>query len=452
MTATLTKGNETKALLLFSIPMILGNMLQQLYNVVDTLIVGRTLGPNALAAVGASYALMVLLTSIILGLCMGSGVVFAQLFGAGRIEELKISIVNAFVLICVLTLIIDLVAFLLLDQLVVWLNVPVEAMSYMIDYLRIIFLGMGFVFIYNFFAAVLRSIGNTMVPLLFLGISAIINVVLDIVLIVNFGMGIEGAAVATVVAQGVSAVLIAIYFFKKAESICPRRNHMRYDKKLLGLVINNSILTSIQQSIMNFGILMIQGLVNSFGVTVTAAFAIVVKIDAFAYMPAQDFGNAFATFVAQNAGAKEHKRIYKGTLAAAKLSIAFCAIVSLLVCYFAKPLMLLFVEPKEMEIIRLGMQYLHIEGACYIGIGILFLLYGFYRGLGKSQMSIILTVFSLGTRVILAYLLAPIPEIGLLGIWWAIPIGWVIADIIGILYGVVKKEELLVIEHLEEYM
>ena len=139
MTATLTKGNETKALLLFSIPMILGNMLQQLYNVVDTLIVGRTLGPNALAAVGASYALMVLLTSIILGLCMGSGVVFAQLFGAGRIEELKISIVNAFVLICVLTLIIDLVAFLLLDQLVVWLNVPVEAMSYMIDYLRIIF-------------------------------------------------------------------------------------------------------------------------------------------------------------------------------------------------------------------------------------------------------------------------------------------------------------------------
>ncbi|QEH67113.1 MATE family efflux transporter [Cellulosilyticum sp. WCF-2] len=452
MTATLTKGNETKALLLFSIPMILGNMLQQLYNVVDTLIVGRTLGPNALAAVGASYALMVLLTSIILGLCMGSGVVFAQLFGAGRIEELKISIVNAFVLICVLTLIIDLVAFLLLDQLVVWLNVPVEAMSYMIDYLRIIFLGMGFVFIYNFFAAVLRSIGNTMVPLLFLGISAIINVVLDIVLIVNFGMGIEGAAVATVVAQGVSAVLIAIYFFKKAESICPRRNHMRYDKKLLGLVINNSILTSIQQSIMNFGILMIQGLVNSFGVTVTAAFAIVVKIDAFAYMPAQDFGNAFATFVAQNAGAKEHKRIYKGTLAAAKLSIAFCAIASLLVCYFAKPLMLLFVEPKEMEIIRLGMQYLHIEGACYIGIGILFLLYGFYRGLGKSQMSIILTVFSLGTRVILAYLLAPIPEVGLLGIWWAIPIGWVIADIIGILYGVVKKEELLVIEHLEEYM
>ena len=179
---------------------------------------------------------------------------------------------------------------------------------------------------------------------------------------------------------------------------------------------------------MNFGILMIQGLVNSFGVAAMAAFAAAVKIDSFAYMPVQDFGNAFSTFIAQNHGAKKSSRIKRGIRSAILTSMIFCIIVSVIVICFAKPLLLLFISKNETEILSIGTQYLRIEGACYCGIGLLFLLYGLYRGLGKASMSVILTVISLGTRVFLAYLLAPISFIGLAGIWWAIPIGWLLAD------------------------
>ena len=201
-----------------------------------------------------------------------------------------------------------------------------------------------------------------------------------------------------------------------------------------GGIIHYSLHTCVQQSVMNFGILMVQGLVNSFGVNVMAAFAAAVKIDAFAYLPVQDFGNAFSTFVAQNTGASQPERIRRGIRSAVRVSILFCVVSSLLVCLFAAPLMALFVEPGETEIIAIGVEYLRIEGLCYCGIGILFLLYGLFRGLGRPGVSVVLTVISLGTRVALAYLLAPLPAIGLKGIWWAVPIGWGLADLAGLLF------------------
>ena len=191
------------------------------------------------------------------------------------------------------------------------------------------------------------------------------------------------------------------------------------------------VLTSVQQSIMNFGILMVQGLVNRFGFAASAAFAAVVKIDAFAYMPAQDFGNAFATYIAQNYGAGQNDRIRRGLLTAVKISGVFCLLASLCVAVLARPLMLLFVDAGEAEIIRIGVEYLRIEGLFYVGIGLLFLLYGLFRGLGKSIVSIVLTVVSLGSRVALAYTLSAIPGIGLAGIWWSVPIGWALADMVG---------------------
>lgn len=432
----LTTGHIGKALVLFSAPMIAGNLLQQLYNVADTLIVGKTMGSTALAAVGSSCALMILLTSIVLGLCMGSGVVFAQLYGAKKIDDLKTSIFNSFVFVMLTTGILIFLSYLLLENMIVWLHIPPEAADFTREYLEIIFSGMVFVSVYNFVAAILRSIGNTVVPLIFLAVSALTNIVLDIVFIVQFHMGIAGAAIATVFAQGLSAVCIVLYFFAKANQLCPARQHIRYSKRLLRLIISNSSLTAMQQSIMNFGILMIQGLVNSFGFAASAAFAVVVKIDAFAYMPAQDFGNAFSTFVAQNHGAKNPQRIRAGWRVAMKLSIGFCAAASIFVCVLAKPLMLLFVEAGETETIAIGVQYLHIVGACYAGIGILFLLYGFYRGLGRAWISIVLTVISLGSRVVLAYSLSPMA--GMPGIWWAIPIGWGLADAYGIWYYLYK--------------
>lgn len=441
----LTCGNISTSLIIFSLPMIAGNLLQQLYNVADTLIVGKTIGSAALAAVGSSYALMVLLTSIILGLCMGSGVVFARFYGAGQQDNLKISIFNSFLFILLTSFIILFASYLLLDHFVTWLHIPPECSDYTRQYLEIIFIGILFVSIYNYISAILRSIGNTVIPLLFLALSAITNIILDLVFILSFQLGIRGAAIATVISQALSAVCISIYFLKKARHLCPGKIHMHYNKQLLHMVISNSMLTAIQQSIMNFGILMVQGLVNSFGFAASAAFAIVVKIDAFAYMPAQDFGNAFSTFVAQNYGAKKTDRIRKGSVIAVSLSSCFCLLVSVFVCVFARPLMELFVDSSETETISIGIQYLHIAGACYIGIGILFLLYGFYRGLLKSGVSIVLTVISLGSRVLLANLLSALPNVQMQGIWWAIPIGWALADLYGIGYYIMKKKQLFTI-------
>lgn len=430
----LTAGPIGKSLILFSLPMIAGDLPQQLYNVADTLIVGKTIGPTALAAVGSSSALMVLLTSAILGLCMGSGVVFAQLYGAGKGEDLKTSVGNALVFVLLVSGAINLAAFLCLERCLVWLNIAPEALEDTRDYLRVILLGMSFVSVYHFFAAVLRSVGNTVIPLVFLGLSSVINIVLDFVLILYFHMGVTGAAAATVAAQGISAVAITVYFFAVGRELRPERRHFRCSRELLSRIMSNSVLTSLQQSIMNFGILMVQGLVNSFGVAASASFAAVVKIDAFAYMPAQDFGNAFSTFIAQNHGAEQRERIQRGTLAAVRISGAFCLVSSLCVNLLAKPLMLLFVDEGETEILRIGAQYLHIEGAFYIGIGILFLLYGLFRGLGEAQISIVLTVVSLGSRVALAYGLAALPALGMTGIWWSVPIGWALADIIGFFF------------------
>ena len=205
-------------------------------------------------------------------------------------------------------------------------------------------------------------------------------------------------------------------------------------------------MTCLQQSIMNLGILAVQGLVNSFGTVIMAAFAAAVKIDSFAYMPVQDFGNGFSTFTAQNYGAGEKERIAKGVLAATALATVFCVIVSVIVCVFARPLMTIFVDPSETEVIAAGVSYLRTEGACYVGIGILFLLYGYFRAVNKPVVSLVLTLLSLGTRVLLAYVLSALPQFGVNGIWISVPIGWGIADLVGIvllLSGIAgrKKEE-----------
>ena len=209
---------------------------------------------------------------------------------------------------------------------------------------------------------------------------------------------------------------------------------MVFEGQILKSISALSILTCVQQSVMNFGILMIQGLVNSFGKAVMAAFAAAVKIDTLAYMPVQDFGNAFSTFVAQNFGANQPERIRRGIRASVGAVFAFCLVISTCVCVFAAPLMRIFVDAQRSDIIAIGVSYLRIEASFYFGIGLLFMLYGYYRAINRPGMSVVLTVCSLGTRVLLAYLLSPIASIGVTGIWMAIPIGWFLADCVGIIY------------------
>ena len=430
----LTEGSITRTMLAFAVPMIIGNLLQQLYNVADTLIVGQFLGANALAAVGSAYTLMIFLTSVLLGLCMGSGAVFSHRYGAKQTEVLKKSVYVSFVWISVTTLLLNVAVFVFIHPIISILQVPAELYSLMYDYLRVIFWGIGFTFLYNFYASLLRAIGNSMVPLWFIAVAVLLNIILDFLFILFFNWGVEGAGWATVISQAVSAIGLCFYTFLKFPELRIGRKDMRMEWKTVREIASYSALTCAQQSVMNFGILMVQGLINSFGTTVMAAFAAAVKIDSFAYMPVQDFGNAFSTFIAQNFGARKSDRIRKGIRSAITITIVFCIVISTGVILFARPLMLLFVQPHESGIISIGVQYLHIEGTFYFGIGCLFLLYGFYRAVRKPGMSVILTFISLGTRVLLAYALAAIPSIGVTGVWWAIPTGWILADLTGLLY------------------
>ena len=443
MNRDLTKGSVLKSMLLFSIPMILGDLLQQCYNIVDTLIVGQFLGKNALASVGSSFTLMTFITSIILGLCMGSGALFSIRYGQKDEKGLREDVCASFFFIALITFILTVISYIFLNQLSVFLHVPHEVWGDMKGYLIVIFIGIPAIFLYNYFASYLRAIGNSMIPLIFLAISAILNIVLDLFFVIVLKLGVEGAAIATVISQYLSGIGISIYSLIKNIQVRAIMKLQYFHLKRVHKVISFSVLTCIQQSVMNLGILMVQGLVNSFGTVVMAAFAAAVKIDAFAYMPVQDFGNAFSTFIAQNYGAKEKMRIQSGLKSAVCLSMGFCIIISTIVCIFAKDLMTIFIDAKETEIIMEGVKYLKIEGAFYCGIGCLFLLYGLYRALGKPGMSVVLTIFSLGTRVVLAYALSAIPAIGVTGIWWSVPIGWALADLIGLIYYRSKKKELL---------
>lgn len=433
-------------MLRFAVPMVLGNLLQQCYNVADTMIVGRYLGSAALAAVGSSYTLMTFLTSILLGLCLGSGAAFSIQFGRRDDAGLGESVRASFLLIAALTLALTLIAFVGLDFVRGFLRVPPEVWDDMRAYLSVIFRGIAATFLYNYFASLLRAVGNSSVPLVFLMVSALLNIALDLFFVLGLELGVSGAAEATVIAQYAAGLGLALYALALYPKFREALLRARFSFKRAREIARFSLLTCVQQSVMNLGILLVQGLVNSFGPVVMAAFAAAVKVDSFAYMPVQDFGNAFSTFIAQNYGARQGGRIQDGLRGAVCVALGFCVVVSLLVCAFAGPLMELFVDassPDFENILREGVRYLRIEGAFYCGIGCLFLLYGLYRALGRPGMSVVLTVTSLGTRVLLAHLLSAIPAVGVTGIWWSVPIGWFLADLLGMLYYRRHRHEML---------
>lgn len=443
MKTDLTHGPVMKTMLRFAVPMILGNLMQQCYNIADTLIVGQFLGAGALAAVGSAFSLMTFLTSILLGLAMGSGTVFSMRFGQKDALGLKEGILASFTLLGAVTVVLNVAVFLGIDWIIRVLQTPADLVGLMREYLIVIFAGLVGIFLYNFFASLLRSIGNSVVPLLFLAVSAVLNIALDLWFVAGLNRGVAGAAEATVISQYVSGIGIAVYTWVKCPELIRKDRAVRLRWSRVREITSYSALTCLQQSIMNLGILAVQGLVNSFGTTVMAAFAAAVKIDAFAYLPVQDFGNAFSIFTAQNFGAGKADRIRKGIRAASLTSMLFGLLISIAVFVLAEPLMTLFIDVGETAVIAEGVRYLRIEGAFYYLIAALFLLYGLYRALGKPGMSVVLTIVSLGIRVALAYALAPIPLFGVVGIWWSVPIGWLLADALGLIYYLVKRKTLL---------
>ncbi len=428
---TLTQGNIIKALVVFALPLMAGNLLQQLYNVVDTMIVGQFLGENPLAAVGSSYTLMTFLTSILLGLSMGSGAMLSIRYGQKNDSQFHKDINASFLIIASMTVVLTIIVYALLDWILLWMNVPDNVLLYMRDYLFYIFAGLGGVFLYNYYACVLRAIGNSVTPLIFLAISAVLNIGLDLLLVVVIPMGVAGAAIATSISQWVSGIGLWLYQRYRYPILRLDFTH-RINGFTIKEIFNASFLTCLQQSVMNLGILMVQGLINSFGSVVMAGYAAAVKIDSFAYMPVQDFGNAFSTFVAQNYGAGKEDRIHKGIRYALILSFGFSIIVGSIVVLGAPQLLTLFIPAQNVAAIQAGASYLQIVGCFYCGIAALFLLYGIYRAIEMPAMSLVLTIISLGSRVVLAYYLAGLPQFGANGIWWAVPIGWILADIVGV--------------------
>ena len=437
-TRDMTQGGIIGPLLSFALPLILGNMLQTLYNAADSIIVGRFVGPEALAAVGSAYSLMTFLTSLMIGLSMGAGIVFSYLFGEKNFDKLRKALGISFLSIGLISIAITVIASLFQHQIMALLQVPDDVYNDMAEYLAVIFMGLPALFLYNFYAAAERAVGNSNTPLLFMAVSAIMNVALDLYFVISLDLGVWGAAVATIISQWVAGIGISLFSITKHSMLRFGLADMIPEKGLFQELLSLSVITSLQQSIMNLGILCVQGIVNGFGSGVMAAFAAGVKIDSIAYMPLQEFGNAFSTFVSQNGGAGKEERIRKGMKIAFSLATVFGAIISLIVFAIPGLLMTIFVDPGETELIAIGTDYLRIEGSFYILIGYLFLFYGIFRALKAPSVSLVLTIISLGLRVLLAAVLSRLP-MGELGIWMSIPIGWAIADAAGLVFYKVLK-------------
>ena len=444
MQRSLTKGPITKGILLFALPLMFGNLLQQMYNIADTWVVGRFLGADALAAVGSSYTLMTFLTSILMGLCMGSGAAISMQYGSGEEARMRQSVFQSFVLIAGMAVALNVLVYLGLDGILWVLRVPEELILLMKEYLRIIFLGITATFLYNYFANLLRAIGNSVVPLLFLAVSAVLNVILDLVCVLVWHWGVRGAAAATTFSQFVSGIGIGLYTLKKFPQLCPKKEDCRWDKQNLATILNLSVMTSVQQSIMNFGILMVQGLVNSFGTVIMAAFAAAVKIDSFAYMPVQDFGNAFSTYVAQNYGAGQTDRIRKGILQglvmAAIIGVCSVGLGLLLTIDGAYLHIFLSADKVTADTIRFGNHFLYVDFSMYLLLCFLFVVRNCVQGIQRAPFVLWAGASELIARVAICLTLpallsggvvsAQSPELAFYALCAADPLAWLAADLV----------------------
>jgi len=429
MEIDMTKGNPSRIILKFFIPLFIGDLLQQFYSIIDAIVIGKFVGTDAFAAVGSSSAVTVFITSILLGLAMGASAIFSQLYGGGQYDELKKTISTALIFLFSVSVLITVVTSIFLPQIIALYQMPEKTAVYAADYLKYVFYGFIFVGMYNAFSFLLRSFGDSKTPLYFLIASCISNLILDLIFVVVFHMGTAGAAIATLLTQGFAAIGCGIYTIKRMQFLNFKREDFIFSTSAFNKIATFSILTALQQSISSFGMMLIQGLVNTFGSTVMAAFAACSKIDSVANAPLQDLGNSFSTYTAQNEGAGETKRIREGFHATSRITIILSAIISIVAFIFAPNLITLFVNKNATEVIAVGVGYLRIVSIFYVLLGFIVMFYGFFRGLGAIKISILMTIVSQGLRVLLAYSLAPVR--GFSGVCWAIVVGWLLSDLLG---------------------
>ena len=437
----LTEGPLGKKILIFSVPLMLSNLLQVLFNMADIAVIGQFAGSLSLGAVGSTATLVTMFTGFLIGLSGGINVLTALYYGAKDRESLSKTIHSAALVSLIMGVLLLVLGVGLSEWMLTMLKTREELLDKAVLYLRIYYLGMPALAIYNFGNAVYSAVGNTKKPLYYLGFSGVLNIILNLFFVIVCHMDVAGVALASIISQYVSAALILQALLRCKDIYALHPGKLRLDPELTKDILKLGMPSGLQNVIFQFANSFVQMGVNSFDATMVAGNSAATNADAMVYDVMAAFYTACGSFMGQNYGAGKQERIRKGLKGAVLVSVVFCVIVSALVFVFAKPLMLLFVEAGETEIIAEGVRYLHIEGAFYCGIGCLFLLYGLYRAVAKPGMSVVLTVISLGTRVVLAYLLSAV--IGVTGIWWSVPIGWFLADVTGVVYYFLHKEKLL---------
>lgn len=411
------------AIIRFAIPMMLGNLFQQLYNTVDAAIVGRVLGKDALAAVGVANPIMSIAIFLIFGLCIGLSTLLAQLYGAHRDGDFKREISTSLLAGLGFTVVVGALFFFLSRPILVLTRTPAEILDSADGYLRVIFCGLIFSFLYNFYSSSLRAMGDSRTPFLFLLVSSVLNVGLDILFVAYLGTGVEGAAWATVISQGISSLLCIVYVYRSIPLLALSRKELIFDPSVLRETLAYGWAAAVQQTFLYVGRLLVQGVVNPLGTSTIAAFNAAMRVEAFVFAPFDSIGTAASTFCAQNKGADQPARIRQGFNTGRNINLCCGVLSCVLLLLFASPIMTIFVDAAETEVIRIGAKYLIMMAPLYIMTSYTYNLQGFFRAVGLLWITMIATGGQIFLRVVLAYWM--VPFMGIAGVCVSIAIGWV---------------------------
>lgn len=427
MMTDMTKGNPTKLILAFTIPILIGNLFQQLYSMVDTAIVGQFVGVGALAAVGSTGGLVFLVQGFVNGLTHGFSVIVSQRYGANDEEGIKKATATSIYLSAIATVILTAICMIGAKPLLQIMNTPTDIIADASLYVSILFGGLVATIVYNLLASLLRAFGDSKTPLYFLILASITNIVLDLVLIINFNMGVAGAAIATVASQGLSGVLCYLYMMKKFDILTLKKEHFKYDSLLVKELMFISLPMALQYSITAIGVMILQVAVNSFGSTTVAAYTAASKVEQLVVQPGIALGMTMATYSAQNLGAREIERVRQGVRKCTWITLIVNAVAGIAVVLFGTYIVQLFIPAENIDAIPLSQQYLNTVAVFFPILGLLFLYRFTLQGIGNTVVPMFAGVMELIMRTLVAFTLPGL--LGYQGVCFASPFAWIGATV-----------------------
>ena len=422
MTRDMTEGNITKHLLLYSVPLIFSDLLQQLYHTVDSVVVGQFKGKEALAAIGAAGPIMNILIFMIAGITMGASILMAEYFGAKNYKRLREELSTSLGAGLILTVVLTVLFFAGSDFFIRLTRTPVEISALAARYLRVISGGLIFTFLYNILAAALRATGDSKTSLYVLIFSTAINILLDVYFVRNLQMGVLGAAYATVISEAVSSAVLLIYIYRKVPALCLKPSEIRIDLPLLKSTVNYSSVSALQQTMLYLGRLLVQSGVNTLGVDASAAFNAASIIDSYVLAPGSSFASSVTTFSAQNKGGRKYDRIPKAFKITMVIAVTYTVFVTFAILFAGRPLFEIFLKPSETNAIAIGLAYLRPMACFYFMAGVTYSFQGYFRGIGKLKFTLMGTLIQMPIRIILTYSL--IADIGLKSVAVGTTLGW----------------------------